>query len=132
MKKLLLVLVLFVISSHAIAGWNKVDTNNQIGLTVYAADPSTIVKSGDKVEMWVLYDYETARTNARKPYLSIRGQWRYDCKEIKEQPVYEILLSENMGKGEVIGKTIYDESMKWLPIIPNSVGMAFWNLACGR
>tara|TARA_Y100001936_G_C16086569_1_gene682185 strand:- start:2367 stop:2762 length:396 start_codon:yes stop_codon:yes gene_type:complete len=131
MKNLLLVLVLFVISTHVIAEWDKVDTSNKIGLTAYA-DPSTIIKSGAKVEMWVLYDYKTAQINARKPYLSIRGQWRYDCQGIKEQPAYEILLSENMGRGEVIGKTIYDESMKWIPIVPNSVGMAFWKLACNR
>ncbi|MBL79704.1 MAG: hypothetical protein CMH70_06705 [Nitrosomonadaceae bacterium] len=131
MKNLLWILVFSVISTHSIAEWNKVDTSNQIGLTAYA-DSSTIVKSGAKVEMWVLYDYKTAQKSARKPFLSIRGQWRYDCKEIKEQPVYEILLSENMGRGEVIGKTIYDESMKWLSIVPNSVGMAFWKLACRR
>ena len=105
MKKLLLVVMLFVMSSNVIAGWTEVDTSNSIGLTAYA-DPATINRSGSKVEMWVLYDYKTVQTNARKPYMSIRGQWRYDCKEKKEQPIYEILLSENMGRGEVIGKAI--------------------------
>ena len=131
MKNLLLFLVLSVTSSSAIAEWTEVDTNKSIGLTVYA-NPATIVRSGNKVEMWVLYDYKMVQTNARKPYISIRGQWRYDCKETKEQPVYEIKLSENMGKGEVIGKTIYDESVKWIPVAPDSVGMAFWKLACGE
>ena len=131
MKNLLLVLMLSVTSNSAIAEWTEVDTNKSIGLTVYA-NPATIVRSGNRVEMWVLYDYKTVQTNARKPYISIRGQWRYDCKETKEQPVYEIKLSENMGNGEVIGKTIYDESVKWIPVAPDSVGMAFWKLACGE
>lgn len=131
MKKLLLVVMLFVMSSNVIAGWTEVDTSNSIGLTAYA-DPATINRSGSKVEMWVLYDYKTVQTNARKPYMSIRGQWRYDCKEKKEQPIYEILLSENMGRGEVIGKAIYDESVKWMSVTPESVGMAFWKLACGK
>ena len=130
-NSLLLVLMLSVTSSSAIAEWIEVDTNKGIGLTVYA-NPATIVRSGNKVEMWVLYDHKTVQTNARKPYISIRGQWRYDCKETKEQPVYEIKLSENMGKGEVIGKTIYDKSVKWIPVAPDSVGMAFWKLACGK
>jgi len=131
MKKLLLVLMLSFMSSSAIAKWTEVDTSKRIGLTAYA-DPATIVRSKNKVEMWVLYDYKTVQTNTRKPYISIRGQWRYDCKEKKEQPIYEILLSENMGRGKVIGKSIYDESVKWIPVAPESVGMAFWKLACGK
>ena len=124
-------LILFVANSNAMAKWVEVDTSNRVGLTAYA-DTTTITKSDNKVEMWVLYDYKTIRTNARKPYMSIRGQWRYDCKEKKEQPIYEILLSENMGRGEVVGKTIYDESVKWLPVLPESVGMVYWRLACGK
>ena len=131
MKKLLLVLMLSVICRNAIAEWTEVDTSSRVGLTAYA-DPATISRSGNKVEMWVLYDYKIVQTNARKPYISIRGQWRYDCKEKKEQPIYEILLSENMGRGEVISKSIYDTSIKWMPVAPESVGMAFWKLACEK
>ena len=131
MEKLLLTLILFVLSSNAAAEWLEVDTSSRIGLTAYA-DPATISISGNKAEMWVLYDYKTVQTNARKPYMSIRGQWRYDCKEKKEQPIYEILLSDNMGRGDVIGKSIYDASIKWMSVAPESVGMAFWKLACKK
>jgi hypothetical protein len=37
-----------------------------------------------------------------------------------------------MGKGEVIGKAIYKESVKWLPVLPESIGMVYWKLACGK
>ncbi len=131
MKKLLLTLMLAAVSTNAVAEWVEADTSRSIGLTAYT-DPTTILKSGNKVEMWVLYDYKTAQTNARKPYMSIKGQWRYDCTEKLQQPIYEIKLSENMGKGEVIGKTIYKESVKWLPVSPDSVGMVYWKLACGK
>ena len=131
MKKLLLILMLAVVSSSAMAEWVEADTNRRVGLTTYA-DPTTIRKSGNKVEMWVLYDYKTARTSARKPFMSIKGQWRYDCKEEQQQPIYEILLGENMGKGEVSGKSIYKESVKWLPVSPESIGMVYWKLACGK
>jgi len=131
MKKLLLTLMLAVVSSSAIAEWVEVDTSRRVGLTIYA-DPTTIRKFGNKVEMWVLYDYKTAQTNARKPYMSIKGQWRYDCTEKRQQPIYEILFSKNMGKGEVIGKAIYKESVKWLPVSPDSVGMVYLKLACGK
>jgi len=131
MHKAILMLLLAVVSSSAMAGWVEVDTSRRVGLTTYA-DPNTIRKSGNKVEMWVLYDYKTEQTNARKPYMSIKGQWRYDCKKEQQQPIYEILLSENMGKGEVIGKAIYKESVKWLPVSPESIGMVYWKLACGK
>ena len=131
MHKAILMMLLAFVSGSAVAEWVEVDTSRRVGLTTYA-DPNTIRKSGNKVEMWVLYDYKTARTNARKPYMSIRGQWRYDCKEEQQQPIYEILLSENMGKGEVIGKAIFKESVKWLPILPASIGMVYWKFACGK
>ena len=131
MEKLLLALILSIMSSNAVAEWLEVDTSSRVGLTAYA-DPATISRSGSKAEMWVLYDYKTVQTNARKPYMSIRGQWKYDCKEKKEQPIYEILLSGNMGRGEVIGKSIYEASIKWMSVAPESVGMAFWKLACKK
>jgi len=52
MKKLLLILILAIVSSSAIAEWFEVDTRRRVGLTAYA-DPTTIRKSGNKVEMWV-------------------------------------------------------------------------------
>ena len=131
MHKAILIILLTVVSSSAMAEWVEVDTSRRVGLTTYA-DPTTIRKFGNKVEMWVLYDYKTAQTNTRKPYRSIKGQWRYDCKEEQQQPIYEIKLSENMGKGEVIGKAIYKESVKWLPVLPESIGMVYWKLACGK
>lgn len=130
-NKLVLILVLSVVNSIVAAEWTEIDTSNRVGLTAYA-DPATIIRSGDKAEMWVLYDYETIQKNSRKSYMSIRGQWRYDCKEKKEQPVYEILLSENMGKGKVVRKAIYNTSVQWMSVTPESVGMAFWKLACGK
>jgi len=131
MHKVILGILLAVMSGSAMAEWVEVDTSRRVGLTTYA-DPTTIRKFGNKAEMWVLYDYKTAQTNARKPYRSIKGQWRYDCKEEQQQPIYEIKLSENMGKGEVIGKAIYKESVKWLPVLPESIGMVYWKLACGK
>lgn len=127
----IILMMLAIVSSSTMAEWVEVDTSRRVGLTAYA-DLTTIRKSGNKVEMWVLYDYKMAQTNARKPYMSIKGQWRYDCKEEQQQPIYEILLSKNMGKGEVIAKAIYKESVKWLFISPESVGMVYWKLACGQ
>ena len=131
MKKLPLTLMLSIVSSSAMAEWVEVDTSRRVGLTTYA-DPTTILKSGNKEEMWVLYDYKTAQTNARKPYMSIKGQWGYDCKEEQQQPIYAILLSENMGKGKMIRMFFYKDSVKWLPVPPESISMVYWKLACGK
>lgn len=131
MYRTIIMMLLAVVSSSAMAEWVEVDTSRRVGLTAYA-DLTTIRKFGNKVEMWVLYDYRIAQTNARKPYMSIKGQWRYDCKKEYQQPIYEILLSKNMGKGEVIAKAIYKETVKWLPVSPDSVGMVYWKLACGQ
>ena len=124
-------MLLAVVSSSAMSEWIEVDTSRRVGLTAYA-DLTTIRKFGNKVEMWVLYDYRIAQTNARKPYMSIKGQWRYDCKKEYQQPIYEILLSKNMGKGEVIAKAIYKETVNGGPFSPDIVGMVYGKLACGQ
>ena len=78
-------ILLAVVSINAMAEWVEVGVNDFIGSTFYA-DTETISKSGNKVKMWVMYDYKTAHDvvgdNFGK-YMSTKNHNEYDCKEAK-------------------------------------------------
>ena len=130
MHKAILMMQLTVLSSSAMAAWVEVDTNYGVGLSAYA-DPVTIRKSGNIVKMWILYDHTMAQTNARKPYMSIKARWKYDCKEEQIQFLYEILYSENMGEGKIV-RSLGLHNNKWQPVAPGSMEEILWKFACGK
>jgi len=129
MNKLLLTLMLAVVSSSAVAEWVYVGTTDKS--TVYA-DPTTIRKSGNKVKMWALYDFNLVKEIGGNKYLSKKFQDEYDCKEEQERMLYFSEHSENMGEGDVVyvGYKLPDKN--WTPIPPGSIVEGLWKFACGK
>jgi len=141
MKKLLLTLMLAVVSTSAMAEWVKVGTSDDKTTTIYA-DPSTIRKSGNRVKMWALWDYSTAQEGGSKPYMSVRIQNEYNCKEetdriqneynCKEETdrqIYATTFSGNMAGGHTINR---QGGKKWEPVAPRTFGETLWKFACGK
>jgi len=126
MKKLLLTLMLSVVSSSAMAEWVKVSEDKLV--TAYA-DPTTIRKLGDKVKMWALWDYSTAQEGDSKPYMSVRIQNEYNCKEETDRQIYATTFSGNMLYGNKINT---QGGRDWEPVAPRTVGEALWKFACGK
>jgi len=127
MKKLLLILMLAVVSSSAMAEWVEVGVNDD-GATVYA-NPDTIRKSGNKVKMWVLWDYFTAQEVVSKPYMSARIQNEYNCKEETIRQIFATSFSDNMAGGHTIGR---QGGKKWEPVAPRTIGETLWKFACKK
>ncbi len=128
MKKLLLTLILAVVSSSAMAEWVKVGTSDDKTTTIYA-DPSTIRKSGNRVKMWALWDYSTAQEGGSKPYMSVRIQNEYNCKEETSRQIYATTFSGNMAGGHTIGR---QGGREWEPVAPRTHGEALWKFACWK
>jgi len=126
MHKAILMMLLTIVSSGAMAEWVKVDEDKLV--TAYA-DPTTIRKSGDKVKMWALWDYSTAQEGDSKPYMSVRIQNEYNCKEETDRQIYATTFSGNMAGGNTIGR---QGGKKWVPIAPRTHGEALWKFACGK
>ncbi len=122
-------MLLAVVSSSAMAEWVELATTD---ISTFYVEPTTIRKSGNKVKMWVLENFNSVQEFSGDKYLSQKAQDEFDYKEEQRRLLYFTWHSENMGKGEVIGKAIYKESAKWLPVLPASIGMAYWKFACGR
>lgn len=129
MHKAMLIMLLTVVSSSAAAEWVEVGTDDTGTITIYA-DPATIRRSGDKVRMWHLYDYQTTQRNSGKRFMSVVTRTEHDCKEEQSRGLYVSSYSENMGGGTVV--EIFDEPDKWLPVPPGTASAVLWELACKK
>jgi len=126
MHKAILMMLLAAVSSSAMAEWVKVSEDKLV--TVYA-DPTTIRKIGDKVKMWALWDYSTAQEGDSKPYMSVRIQNEYNCKEETDRQIYATTFSGNMLEGNTIAM---QGGRNWEPIAPRTFGETLWKFACGK
>jgi len=132
MHKVVLMILLAVVSSNAMAEWVEVGVNEFIGSTFYA-DTGTISKSGNKVKMWVMYDYKTAHDvvgdNFGK-YMSTKSHNEYDCKGAKVRVNYQARFSKNMGKG--IQEIETSANFEWYSVVPDTHDELLWKVACGK
>jgi len=99
MRKAILMMLLAGVSSSAAAEWIAVGSGEPS--TLYA-DPSTIRKAGDRVQMLDLLDFKTAQVTEGYRYMSSKTLSEYDCKEERTRILYFTLHSENMGRGEAV------------------------------
>ncbi len=127
MPKAILILLLAAVSNGAAAEWVNVSTDDS-GSTIYA-DPSTIRKVGNRVKMWVLFDYRKATLDAGDKIMSKRKHEEYDCKKKQIRLLY---LSKHTGRFTE-GKVVYLNDIpynKWVPVVPGSVFEDLWRYAC--
>lgn len=125
MRKVILMMLLAVVSNGAMAEWVKVGSNESTAIYV---DQSTIQRAGNMAKMWHLTDYTTPNKDMGEPYLSMKDQNEYDCKESKVRRRASSEHSENMGKGKVVYKDTY--TSRWKPVPPESGLEILWKFAC--
>jgi len=126
MHKVILMLLLAIVSSSAMAEWVKVSEDKLV--TAYA-DPTTIRKLGDKVKMWVMWDHLTAKVVNSKPHMSTRVQKEFNCKEETTRQIYASAFTDNMGRGDLINN---EGGREWEPVAPRTHDEALWKFACGK
>lgn len=129
MRKAILMVLLAVVSSSAVAEWIGAGSNSDETVTAYA-DPATIRKAGDVVTMWVLFDYKRAQAGDGKEYRSAKAQSEYDCKEEQWRTPAASFHSRNMGEGVIVENASYPG--KWSPVPPGSATETLWKIACGK
>jgi surface-adhesin protein E len=129
MTRLLLITLLVLSSGPAYAEWVPLVEQKEAGITVYA-DPDTIRRNGDVVELWALMDFKTTQTEPKPPHMSVKSQHEFDCAEERSRQLAVTAFSGNMGSG----KGVYSNSdeQKWEPVAPQSFNQALWKFACGK
>ena len=128
MTRLLLFILLFLNVGPAFADWMSLGESDS-GTTVYA-DPTTILREGDLVKMWVLFDFKTVRTKEGISYSSAKAHMEYDCADQRYEGLAVMYYPGNMGNGNVLDRS--SGKGKWLRISPGSLDQSLWKLACGK
>jgi len=128
MRRAILMMLLTVVSTSAVADWILVSGGAADDISAYA-DPATIRKTNNRVTMWTLIDYATAQKTDGKTFMSVKSQNEYDCKGKQSRIFYANIHPKNMAGGEIISISI--KPRDWEPNEPGSVGEALWKIACG-
>jgi hypothetical protein len=129
MRRPILMILLILISSNAIAEWVKVNANDEF--STYA-NRSTILKKGHVVKMMSMYDYKAVQTHITDSalYMSTQQQGEYDCKQKQSRMLAYSLYYKTMGKGKV---THYkSRPLEWIAVSPMGIDETLLAIACGK
>lgn len=129
MKKLIVLLfVCLATIGSAFANWKPVDANDA---NVAYIDLSTVRKSGQFREAWVMYDNTSPTDFNGRRYLSSKIKQRFDCASERVATLAFVFYAGNMGTGEVIYTTSVN-NVNWDHVVPGSVGETLYKAACKR
>ncbi|OIR17698.1 hypothetical protein GALL_19200 [mine drainage metagenome] len=117
-------LLLLMMSNHAIAGWTQISENEN---NIAYADASTIIKTGSKVKMW---DVLNLKNTTNENYASLKSLQEYDCKENKSRILSYSTYSEKMGSGNVVKSST--SAHEWLPVKHGGTTEKLWKTACEK
>jgi hypothetical protein len=135
MNKFILIMLLAVVSGSAFAAkWIKPEEWVKLELIsdhfVVYADPTSIIRSGNKAQMRSLIDHKTPLSRAGKTFMSLKAQHEFNCAGAQVRMLFTSVHSENMGKGERVATDYKIEN--WEPVQPLSISEALWKIACGK
>ena len=126
MNRLAFALVLAAFSCNAAAAWVIVNDNDEY---IAYADPATISRDGDRVQMSDIVDLKSPRS---PPYgnlhASSRAHSEFDCENPRMRTLAFSLHSGQMGDGDLVETAA--ESNGWLPVAPGTLLNMLWQFAC--
>ena len=128
MKKLLLIILLTLISTGAMAEWNLADYTDEV---TFYFETTSIRKKADIATLWVLSDYKKPVKISNNPYLSDKSKVSYDCENESRKFLSIIQYEENMGKGKVVRDFDYSDTHTYSAVPPGSVDATLMKIACG-
>jgi hypothetical protein len=117
----------------AYAEWVTVEKDYLLpGLRTVYVDSETIRREGNLVTLWQLVDFKWMQGSPRGPtrFLSTTTHKQFDCAEKRLRLLAFTEYSQRMGTGIPAGG--YVDKDKWLPVEPESINHALWEVLCGR
>ena len=129
MNKLILILILAVVSSNALAEWTLVQTGKESNEFV---DPATIQVSGNLAKMWSLTNISKNIKNIKsgEKAFVVKTVHEYDCKEHKSRLLFVAWYNDYMGTGR-IERSSERPDAKW-KIVTSNIRESSWKIACGK
>jgi hypothetical protein len=122
---------IFLNSVSARAEWRPISSAAGSGGFAIYVDPATVLRQGDLVKMWVLYDFRFVQAIKGTSYLSATWQQQFDCVGHRSRHHSYKYHSDNMGNGKVM-LAGDDKGNKWNAVAPNSTAAILWNIGCEK
>lgn len=129
MKKLIILLLLLVSTNVFAVDWFEVGEDED-GTSNYV-DQQSIQRAGNKVKVWVLYDFKSGQLigSSKISYLSLLAKVEYDCFEYTQRKLDAYLYSGNMGNGDIIlSETNITKPTR--PVLPKSASASQLEISC--
>jgi hypothetical protein len=130
MRNIVLMLLLAVVSSGAAAEWVPVNRDGRVALYI---DPATTLRVGDRVRMWILFDFETEQAvpgNENAGFQSSMTQQEIDCREKRYRILYVHFRAEKMGRGKLVQSQAGNAA--WEPVPGDGILAILWDFACAQ
>ena len=134
-----LITLLFLSTVPAYAEWVAVEKDYLLpGLQTVYVDPDTIRREVNLVTLWQLIDFKTMQGNAGMGpfgfgphrFLSTKTHKQFDCAGKRVRLLAFTEFSRRMGTGKAANG--YVDKDNWLPVEPESISYALWEVACGK
>ena len=128
-----LITLLFLSSAPAYAEWVAVEKDYLLpGLQTVYVEPDTIRRDGNLVTIWQLIDFKWMKGSGRGAhrFFSTKTHKQFDCAEKRLRLLAFTEFSQHMGTG--ISANGYVDKDNWLPVEPESISQALWEVACGK
>jgi hypothetical protein len=128
-----LITLLVLSTVPAYAEWVAVEKDYLLpGLQTVYVDPDSIRREGNLVTMWQLIDFKWGQGNGRGAhrFSSTETRKQFDCAGRRLRLLAFTEFSRHMGTG--IPADGYVDSGNWLPVEPDSISQALWEVACGQ
>lgn len=116
----------------ASADWVALEPRYQsAGLQTYYVDPTTIRRDGHFVTLWQLTDFRWKQGGkVGHRFLSAKTQKQFDCQARRVRLLAFTDFSDHMGNGTPMDGLV--DPVTWLPVDPEGINHALWELACGQ
>jgi hypothetical protein len=107
--------------------WTKVSSNKTF--TAYA-ERASIIRTGTKSQMWILFDRVVVDTIDHVPYISVGVLHEFNCKSRRFRVLQAIAFSGHMEAGKIVESSSI--MTDWEAITDRGSSGAMWKIACGK
>jgi hypothetical protein len=128
-----LITLLLLSTAPVNAEWVAVERDYLVpGLQTVYVDSDTIRREGRLVTMRQLIDFKWMQGSARGPtrFLSTETHKQFDCAEKRLRLLAFSEFSHRLATG--IRADGYVDTGRWIPVEPESMNQALWEVACGK
>ena len=127
-----MITLLLLSEGQVYAEWVALDEQSQSpGLQTVYIDRAAVHREGNLVTLWQLTDYRWKQGGmVGRRFLSSKTQKQFDCPARRYRRLVFIDFSGHMGTGDP--RDGYVDQDTWLPVEPETLNHALWEVACGK